>query len=86
MNEAVLERLKPSQTIFRLYCADDADVEAELDEMWSFVQSKCEQRWLWWAIDHNSGEVLAYVLSDRKDKAFTFVKSFVRAFWDYAIL
>ncbi|MBD3886829.1 hypothetical protein IFO70_34900 [Phormidium tenue FACHB-886] len=23
------------------------DVEAELDEMWSFVQSKQQQRWLW---------------------------------------
>jgi insertion element IS1 protein InsB len=86
VNEAVLERLKPSQTIVRLCCADDADVEAELDEMWSFVQSKCQQRWLWWAIDHNSGEVLAYILADRKDKAFTLAKISIRTVWDYAIL
>ncbi len=80
MNEVVLERLKPNQTIVRLCCADDADVEAELDEMWSFVQSKCQQRWLWWAIDHNSGEVLAYVLSDRKDKAFLELKALLEPF------
>jgi insertion element IS1 protein InsB len=80
VNEAVLERLKPSQTIVRLCCADDADVEAELDEMWSFVQSKSRPRWLWWAIDHNSGEVLAYVLADRKDKAFIELKSLLEAF------
>ena len=36
------------------------DPEAELDEMGSFVQSKQQQRWLWHAIDHNSGAVLAY--------------------------
>jgi insertion element IS1 protein InsB len=34
-------------------------VEAEMDEMWSFVQSKRQQRWLWHAMDHHSGEVLA---------------------------
>ncbi len=35
--------------------------EAEMDEMWSFVQSKQNQRWLWHAIDHRTGQVLAYV-------------------------
>ncbi len=75
-----MERLKPNQTIVRLCCADDADVEAELDEMWSFVQSKRQQRWLWWAIDHVSGDVLAYVLADRKDKAFIELKSLLEPF------
>ncbi|PZV01557.1 MAG: hypothetical protein DCF32_16115 [Leptolyngbya sp.] len=36
--------------------------EAEMDEMWSFVQSKRQQRWLWHAIDHQTDAVLAYVL------------------------
>ena len=31
--------------------------EAEVDEMWSFVGKKQEQRWLWHAIDHRTGEV-----------------------------
>jgi len=34
--------------------------EAEMDEMWSFVHDKSHQCWLWWAIDHNSGEPLAF--------------------------
>ena len=26
--------------------------EAELDEQWSFVGNKSNQRWLWYAVDH----------------------------------
>ena len=44
--------------------------EGELDEMWSFVQKKENQRWLWHAIDHSSGKVLAYVLGDHSDNSF----------------
>ena len=36
-------------------------VSAELDEQWSFVGSKAHQRWLWVAIDHYTGEILAFV-------------------------
>ncbi len=43
---------------------EEAEVEeAEMDEMWSFVQSKRQQRWLWHAIDPRTGAVLAYVLA-----------------------
>ena len=38
--------------------------------MWSFVQNKSKQRWLWHAIDHNTHEVLAYHFGPRKDYAF----------------
>jgi IS1 transposase len=41
--------------------------EAEVDEMWSFVGKKRKPRWLWHAIDHRSGHVLAYVLGRRKE-------------------
>jgi hypothetical protein len=41
--------------------------EAEVDEMWSFVQRTNAQRWLWHAIDHRSGQVLAYVFGRRKE-------------------
>lgn len=37
--------------------------ESEMDEMWSFVGNKKQQRWLRHAIDHITGEVLAYVLT-----------------------
>ena len=44
---------------------------AEMDEMWSFVQSKRQQRWLWHAIDHHNGEVLADVLAPHEDTALS---------------
>ncbi|MEM0979791.1 MAG: IS1 family transposase [Cyanobacteria bacterium P01_H01_bin.58] len=45
--------------------------EAEMDEMWSFVQSKRQQRWLWHAIDHQTGVVLADVLAPHQDAALS---------------
>ena len=45
-------------------------IEAEIDEMWSFVGNKENQRWLWHAIDHQTGEMLAYVFGERKDVVF----------------
>lgn len=53
---------------------------AELDEMWGYVGNKDHQRWLWHAIDHTSGEVLAYVFGDRKDVVFTELKAFLEPF------
>ena len=44
---------------------------SELDEMWSYVGKKAEPRWLWHAIDHHSGTVLAYVFGRRKDDGFS---------------
>jgi insertion element IS1 protein InsB len=32
---------------------------AEVDEMWSFVRKKKEPRWLWQALDHRTGQVVA---------------------------
>ena len=53
---------------------------AELDEMWSFVQSKKQQRWLWHAIDHATGKVLAYVLAPHEDAAFLELKTLLKPF------
>jgi len=80
VNEAVLATLEPTQTIVRLYLAQDEDLEAEVDEMWSFVQSKQQQRWLWWAIDHATGQVLAYVLATHEDEAFLQLKALLEPF------
>ena len=44
--------------------------ESQLDEMWSYVGKKTNPRWLWHAIDRNTGQVLAYVFGRRKDKVF----------------
>jgi len=54
--------------------------EAEMDEMWSFVRDKSNQRWLWHAIDHRTGEVLAYVLGKRKDNVFKQLKALLEPF------
>src|SRR5262245_42232806 len=37
---------------------------SELDEMWSYVAKKSQPRWLWHAIEHHTGKVLAYVCLD----------------------
>jgi IS1 family transposase/transposase-like protein len=42
--------------------------EAEMDEMWSFVHDKSQQYWLWWAIDHKTGEALAFHFGTREHK------------------
>ena len=78
VNEARLLELEPTQTVVRL-CQWE-DIEAELDEMWSFVGSKQHQRWLWHAIDHITGEVLAYVLAEHKDTAFLELKALLEPF------
>ena len=41
-----------------------------MDEMWSFVFSKENQRWLWLALDHQTGRILAYTFGRRKDDVF----------------
>jgi insertion element IS1 protein InsB len=53
---------------------------AELDEMWSFVGSKRQQRWLWHAIDHHTGQVLAYVFGTREDETFLRLKELLAPF------
>ncbi len=42
--------------------------EVEIDELWSFVHDQSQQYWLWWAIDHNTGEPLAYCFGIRQHK------------------
>jgi insertion element IS1 protein InsB len=54
--------------------------EAEADEMWSFVGKKGNQRWLWHAIDHRSGGVLAYTFGSHKDKVLLRLKELLEPF------
>ena len=48
--------------------------------MWSFVGAKGTARWLWHAIDHHSGRVLAYVVGTRKDAVFLKLNSLLTPF------
>ena len=37
----------------------------ELDELWSFVQSKAQEAWLWIALCRRTRQVVAYTIGDR---------------------
>jgi insertion element IS1 protein InsB len=50
-------------------------VAAELDEMWSFVGSKKQPRWLRGALDHQTGRVVAYAFGRRDDQALLALKA-----------
>ena len=54
--------------------------ESELDEMWSFVGKKANQRWLWHAIERKSGKILAYVFGNRSDEVFLQLKALLLPF------
>jgi insertion element IS1 protein InsB len=53
---------------------------AEVDEMWRFVGSKAHQRWLWHAIDHLTGVVLAYVFGSRAEEVFVELQQLLKPF------
>ena len=57
-----------------------AGEDAEMDEMWSFVGNKGNPCWLWHAIDHRTGAVLAYVFGRRKDAVFLQRKALLEPF------
>jgi insertion element IS1 protein InsB len=52
-NERLLQTLDPAQVEVIVHKVE----EAEIDEMWSFVGSKSQQRRLWHAIEHRTGQV-----------------------------
>lgn len=55
-------------------------IKVEVDELWSFVKNKRNQRWLWYAINHDTGEILAYTFGKRKDTVFLKLKKLLEAF------
>ena len=84
MNQAVLQHLNPEHVEVEIWRADALEVRcglsSELDEMWSYVQSKVHPRWLWHAIDHHTGKVLAYVFGKHKDTVFLELKALLEPF------
>jgi insertion element IS1 protein InsB len=76
VNQPLLEMLSPGKVEVVIRRAD----EAEVDEMWSFVKRKKEPRWLWHAIDHHSGKVLAYVFRRRQDEVFVKLQALLEPF------
>jgi insertion element IS1 protein InsB len=84
VNHAVLAYLNAKHIEVEICRADELEqrrgLSSELDEMWSFVGKKKKPRWLWHAIDHHSGKVLAYVFGRRKDKVFLRLKALLEPF------
>jgi insertion element IS1 protein InsB len=46
-------------------------LEAEADEMWSFVQKKANKQWIWIAMDVNTRQVIAFHVGDRSRDSAT---------------
>jgi len=84
VNHTVLAVLRPEQVEVELWRADELEVRrglsSELDEMWSYVARKSNPRWLWHAIDHHTGKVLAYVFGRRKDDVFLKLQKLLEPF------
>jgi insertion element IS1 protein InsB len=80
----VLQHLNPAHVEVEIWRADALEVRhglsSELDEMWSYVRSKASPRWLWHAMDHHTGKVLAYVFGQRKDRVFVELKALLEPF------
>ncbi len=43
--------------------------DLELDEQWSFVDEKKQQRWLWYGLNRRTGRIAAYVIGRRTDRS-----------------
>jgi insertion element IS1 protein InsB len=72
----LLSELNPDGLEVRLCPA----CEVEADEQWSYVGSKSNQRWLWYAVDHTTNTVLAYVFGKRTDEVFKKLKALLDPF------
>ena len=79
-----MQHLHPEHVEVEICRADELaqrrGLTSELDEMWSYVGKKAEPRWLWHAIDHHSGTVLAYVFGRRKDEVFLQLQELLEPF------
>lgn len=58
----------------------EAAYEVEMDEQWSYVGNKSNQRWLWYAIDHATNTLLAYVFGKRQDEVFQTLKALLEPY------
>jgi len=76
VHERLLHTLDPPQVNVILRQVE----HAEMDEMWSFVGRKSQQRWLWHAIDHHTGQILAYVFGTQGDETFLQLKALLAPF------
>jgi insertion element IS1 protein InsB len=53
-------------------------IRVETDEMWSFYPDKKHQIRLWWTIDHESGDVIAFRFGRREHKHLDKLRELLR--------
>jgi insertion element IS1 protein InsB len=70
VNERLLHTVEPEHVDLILRQGE----QAEMDERGSFVGSKRQQRWLWHALEHYTGQIFAYVFGTREDETFLHLK------------
>jgi insertion element IS1 protein InsB len=58
----------------------EINFSGEMDEFWSFVQNKSNQRWRWYAIERNSGCILAWHNGKRTDRDFLVLWNMLQGF------
>jgi insertion element IS1 protein InsB len=84
VNQTVWKHLHPEHVEVEIWRADELEVcwglSSELDEMWSYVQSKANPRWLGHAIAHHTGKVLAYGFGRRQDAVFAELQALLEPF------
>ena len=44
-------------------------LESEMDELWSFVESKENKQWVWIALDTHTRQIIAFYVGDRSKKS-----------------
>ena len=76
VNTEYLNSLDPSKPLECNIIRDDefkfdelenaSALQAEADEMWSFYQSKKQQIWLWWLVDHKTNTPIAFVFGNKE--------------------
>jgi hypothetical protein len=55
ITDLAIQQIEPHAIIVKIQKVE----EAEVDDMWSVVEKKTQQRWRWQAIDHRTSKVFA---------------------------
>ncbi len=85
VNRKALESINSESTIVEIYRVELIEYgretqKAEIDEMQSFIAKKENKSWLWHAINHETGQVLAFVLGTCTDEVFLQLQKLLEPF------
>jgi insertion element IS1 protein InsB len=63
----VLKTIRQQAALVQQPVVPERITELEIDEMWSFVGNKANQKWLWYAFDPSRKKVVCWELGRRTD-------------------